>query len=277
MKSKKGDASTVAIFIIALIAIFTLSYLLFFANQNSDISSNKQIINSWINSPLFLVERQLPGGDIYFETGRPPIPFLYTEPITLDSQTQVSIQKNKQVSEASKFIAEAMLDCKQAFGSEDFLYSIEKKVFCYPCAIISIDSSLQGTQLNDLHHYLETKKVKSGKNQPTFIEAITDGAQSKVTGTPPTLNEDLYLYFVATKGLTKFELLSTAAENIATSSFISSLLWIPASGSFELAAAGTATEVLQGEEGNFQSTIFLGNKDLIQEVCKTGEIENFLI
>jgi len=280
---RKGEIEiqTIMLFLLTLIVLLVFSYFLWYAQQGSNLTANKQILQNWVFSPLFLVERQTPGGDIFFETGRPPIPHLYDEPIKLTSQDQLK-GKGQQTPKIHEDLANAMLDCYEALGSgQDFLYQVERKTYCYACAILAVDDSLkkQDIALLNFNTYLAETQVPN-KNGQTYLEVLSGGRtwKKEITNDQIPLKSDLFVYMVATKGLPLNEILEEAF--LTSSTFFAagaSVVWIPGIGQVSALMSGivgtgiglsTALIDLDLKGNNFESTVLLADPESINKICQ---------
>ncbi len=200
---KKGEMSLALIIglTILVITIVVIGGVFKVATQNLNRAENVNAVRTWVllQSQTQKVSTEDAG------TQRPPFP---------DLGAPIVIENEEQLKKAQKQIADAIYDCWTAFdkGETDFLKAVKEAHFCYPCVAIMIDDSLKNKEnkLLGMQSYLANTKVRTGLNAPTYLEYLT-GEKNLPVGVRDefAVNNDMYVFFVASAGRSTWELLKT--------------------------------------------------------------------
>ena len=182
---------TIATLIFFILVFAILSVFLFFLLDPFDSIAKGSTVKSWLASRGEL-SSQL---DL---SPRPPVALLNKNPIILEEK-DLKIPSGKTTSKANEQLAKEIYACANtfSFGAGDSLLS-GKKAFCYPCAQIQIDKSIQGATLHGLKSHMETAKPST--TAPVFKEAINQFGENTFEETIPeslSLNNDfLYIAYL---------------------------------------------------------------------------------
>ena len=214
MKNKKGmEFETIIVLILAVvIAVFIIGYLKVYTDLTKT-EGNKRIVQTWVRQQAFI---EKPAGPIEGITqkftgkqDRPPVPEL-AEPYVIEKASKLRFEEDKSP-EAFDEIAASMIDCWDAFdkGKINFLNTINKNTFCYPCRTIKFSDDIK-SEFNSIHGFntfLNEYKPVSGENNPTYVQILSNDntytlEKEDLEEDEISIDKDMYVLFFASSGRT---------------------------------------------------------------------------
>ncbi|MBS3175411.1 hypothetical protein J4440_06030 [Candidatus Woesearchaeota archaeon] len=212
---KKGELSGETI-VILILAVLLAAAIIGGFNIYSDFTQtegNKQVIKSWVRSqglfekysgPIEGVKQTFTG-----EQDRPPISEL-EEPYKIKKTSDLMFDRNNPP-KAFEEIADSIYDCWDAFekGQVNFLNTINKNAFCYPCRIIKFSDNVKNEfpEIKGFTRFLNEYKPISGLDTPTYLQLLANDKNLKLDDEDLeddtiATDKDLYIMFFAASGRT---------------------------------------------------------------------------
>ncbi len=199
--NKKGVETDTLIGLIAFVVVLAIVLIILF-NIGDILSSksNAEAVNTWVKA------RAITKGTDTIVPREPPVIDL-EKPFKIKSRDEL-LQSGDKSPKAYKEIADSMIDCWNAFerGKTDFLNSIKKDTFCFPCRAIVFSDEIkkEGTQMIGFSKYLNEQNTK-GKNSPTYMQYLANDnfytlEKEDLDDDIIEADKDLYIYFFAASG-----------------------------------------------------------------------------
>ena len=154
----------VAVLVLAILGGFYIALRTFVS-----AGSNIEAMRTWVEL------RGATGATDIAVSAVPPVTDL-EKPLKIKSQEEL-VWKGGKPPEAYKEIADSMVDCWNAFnnGETDFLNSIKKETFCFPCRAVTFSDEIKKNNLkiSGLNKYLNEQHVR-GENSPTYLQILAN-------------------------------------------------------------------------------------------------------
>lgn len=203
-KSNKKAAIdiSIGIVIILITAVLILAVVIPIVSNSfeDDCSLNIPTLKAWVEKRAMAtkVESKLP---IQADKNPPFTPLCKSIEITKVDQ----ILSTEAEDSSYKIIADSMLDCWRAFGEGKLDFIGNDKIFCYPCRIIEFSDNVKTSRQNirEFNMYLYQNSPYLGDNPKSYHELLgNDPAIIPEQAIGISTSQPLYIYFVATKGIT---------------------------------------------------------------------------
>ena len=209
--NKKGVEWDTVLIMISFVLISALVFIIL--SQVTNVlkgETNKEVMQTWVQA------RTATKGIESVFSAVPPITDL-EEPLVIKNEKDL-VWAGSTPPKAYEEIANSMVDCWSTFdkGESDFLNSIGKENFCFPCRAIAFSPEIKRDKVrtDGFLNYLNKTKTTS-QSSPTYIQYLANDNTYSLDETD--LEED---YFVADKDL---YVLYYAASGRGTINFISTL------------------------------------------------------
>ena len=236
----------VAVLVLAILGGFYIALRTFVS-----AGSNIEAMRTWVEL------RGATGATDIAVSAVPPVTDL-EKPLKIKSQEEL-VWKGGKPPEAYKEIADSMVDCWNAFnnGETDFLNSIKKETFCFPCRAVTFSDEIKKNNLkiSGLNKYLNEQHVR-GENSPTYLQILANDKtyvleEADLEDDEIIINDDLYIFFFAASGRGWVNILSNVIgggdiveENPSEGKIISTATQQEGTGDIQAVRAGA---VLGGE------------------------------
>lgn len=231
--------------------------------------ANKEVIFTWVSAETSLLSKTK--GQLQ-KTGSPPVTSLYEKPIEIYEEKDF-------IKNSNKLIADAVLQCWQAFGSGEMPFlgtDYKDQAFCFPCAQVKFSKKIKDNY-PDLDSGIEKIKFSEFIAKPIYKEGPSYNQLLKnkaFLNLNIPKNEDLYIFFVASKGDTWdrfWQSLSSGQvlENIKGIGIVTTVTTRSWKGILFAVPLGYLEPLVAPGNEYFNSAIIMGDPKFISDYCNS--------